>query len=65
MLFNGSWRSPELFVYSLLHLIEVAAEGRVEGFVPIRSKIVGNTRGLTLKSTKRQSKFFNVEVSSR
>lgn len=47
MLFNGSWRSPELFVYSLLHVIEGTAEGRVEVFVPIRSKIiVGNTRGV-------------------
>lgn len=50
MLFNGSWTSPELFVYSLLHMIEGTAEGRVEVFVPIRSKIiVGNTRGVTLK----------------
>lgn len=52
MLFNGSSRSPELFVYSLLHVIEGIAEGKVEGFVPIRSKIVGNTRRVTLKSTK-------------
>lgn len=45
---------------SLLHVIEGTAQGRFEGFVPISSRLVDNTHGLTLKSTKREHFVDNV-----